>query len=411
MKSHSAESIAGTHPSAPDGWRVDNFERLAVLQRGFDLPSSARTTGDVPIIGSNGIVGWHSEARVHGPGVVTGRSGSIGESTYVEGDYWPLNTSLYVSHFHDNIPRFVHYFIQWFDLSRFASGVSVPTLNRNAVYGTEVKIPSPTEQEKIAAVLWKLQRAIATQHRLIAATRDLKQSAMHRLFTQGLRGESLKETKIGSMPESWRIESFVNVARLERGRFTHRPRNEPRFYGGNTPFVQTGDVVRGQGQITTYTQTLNTDGVAISRVFPTGTILITIAANIGFTGILNFDSACPDSLVGITPRDFMSGQFLAYYLQLQQPEMDRQAPKGTQKNINLQFLEPWPVAVPGLEEQREIAAALTTIDRKLAHHQKKRAALNDLFQTLLHKLMTGEIRVAEIDIDTSEITAPPGATA
>lgn len=285
-------------------------------------------------------------------------------------------------------------------------GVNHPRTSWNGVSSFECfALPEP-EQKKIAAVLWKMQRASATQDRLLAATRDLKQSAMQHLFTHGLRGEPLKDTTIGPIPESWRISNLSDVAHLARGRFTHRPRNEPRFYGGETPFVQTGDVVRSQGLITKYTQSLNSDGVAISRVFPRGTILITIAANIGFSGILDFDSACPDSLVGITPNKTTDASFLVYYLQLQQPEMDRQAPKGTQKNINIQFLKPWPVIVPDLAEQRDIAAALATIDRKLAHHQQKRAALNALFQTTLHQLMTAQIRVADLDIDTSEVTTP-----
>ena len=253
-------------------------------------------------------------------------------------------------------------------------------------------------------MLWKVQRAIATQDRLIAATRDLKASAMQRLFTHGLHNEPLKDTEIGPMPESWRLLPLSEVAKIERGRFTHRPRNEPRFYGGSTPFVQTGDVVKSGGHISRHTQSLNDEGVAISKVFPKGTILITIAANIGFTGILDFDSACPDSLVGITCQDWMDAEFLNYFLQTQQANMDRLAPKGTQKNINIQFLEPWSIKVPKLSEQRAIADTLVIIDRKLAHHRKKRAALNDLFQTLLHKLMTAEIRVNHLDIDTSKVT-------
>ncbi|MGB9428310.1 MAG: restriction endonuclease subunit S [Gammaproteobacteria bacterium] len=284
-------------------------------------------------------------------------------------------------------------------------GVNHPRTSWNGVSSFECLPPPKPEQEKIAAVLWKVQRAIATQDKLIAAIRDLKQSAMQHLFTHGLRGEPLKETEIGPMPESWNIAPLSKIARLERGRFMHRPRNEPRFYGGDMPFVQTGDVVRSQGHITKYTQTLNTEGIAISRVFPKGTILITIAANIGFVGILDFDSACPDSLVAISPSATTDTEFLLYFLQLQQPIMNRLAPKGTQKNINIQFLDPWPIAVPDLNEQRDIAAALAAIDRKLAHHHKKRAALNGLFQTLLHKLMTAEIRVTDLDIDTSELEA------
>ena len=131
--------------------------------------------------------------------------------------------------------------------------------------------------------------------------------------------------------------SLSEAAVLERGRFLHRPRNDARFYCGKVPFIQTGDVVRAAGHIREYSQTLNEQGVAISRVFSAGTILITIAANIGFSGILEMDAACPDSLVAISPSDELNNRFLHYYLQTQQSRMDSEAPKGTQKNINIQF--------------------------------------------------------------------------
>ncbi len=303
--------------------------------------------------------------------------------------------------------KYLEYFLAQVDYTDYQDrAVKGHTLNQEKIDRIEITLPPKPEQEKIAAVLWKVQRAIAVQDRLIASARDLKASAMQRLFTRGLRNEPLKNTEIGPMPESWRLLPLSKVAKIERGRFTHRPRNEPRFYGGSTPFVQTGDVVKSGGHISRHTQSLNDEGVAISKVFPKGTILITIAANIGFTGILDFDSACPDSLVGITCQDWMDAEFLNYFLQTQQADMDRLAPKGTQKNINIQFLEPWSIKVPKLSEQRAIADTLVIIDRKLAHHRKKRAALQDLFQTLLHKLMTAEIRVTHLDIDTREVAQP-----
>ena len=187
-----------------------------------------------------------------------------------------------------------------------------------------------------------------------------------------------------------------SVAKIERGKFSHRPRNEPRFYGGEYPFVQTGDVSNCDGHVRSYTQSLNEDGLAISKMFPAGTILITIAANIGFTGILDFDSACPDSLIGITPNENVHAEFLNYYLITQQPEMDRLAPKGTQKNINIQFLKPWPVPLPSVEEQTEIAEAFSATDRKIRLAIQKRTQLQDLFRALLHELMTANTRVHNV---------------
>jgi len=273
------------------------------------------------------------------------------------------------------------------------------TLNLDDVENLSILVPTnPAEAEVIASVLDLVQQAISTEKRQLEVTIDFKRAAMRELFTRGLRGGTQKETEIGLVPESWGMSTLFEIASIERGRFLHRPRNEPRFYGGAVPFVQTGDVVRSAGRIGEFTQTLNEDGVAISRVFPAGTILITIAANIGYTGVLQFDAACPASLVAITPNQSIDTLFLEYFLQTQQSEMDRQAPKGTQKNINIQFLNPWPVPLPSLAEQHEMVAILDAIDRKIDLHKRRRAILEDLFKALLHKLMTGKIRVADLDV-------------
>ena len=248
---------------------------------------------------------------------------------------------------------------------------------------------------KKPAVKKKAERH-AAQERIIQTTTELKKALMHKLFTEGLRNEPQKQTEIGPVPESWNVVELGDVAKIERGKFSHRPRNEPRFYGGEYPFVQTGDVSNCDGYVRSYTQTLNEDGLAISKMFPAGTILITIAANIGFTGILEFDSACPDSLIGITPNENVHTEFLNYYLITQQPEMDRLAPKGTQKNINIQFLKPWPVPLPPVEEQTEIAGAFSATDRKIRLATQKRNQLQDLFRTLLHELMTAKTRVHNV---------------
>ena len=108
-----------------------------------------------------------------------------------------------------------------------------------------------------------------------------------------------KQTEVGVIPNDWEVKELGEVAFLKRGKFTPRPRNNPIFYGGDIPFVQTGDVTNSNGKIMEYTQTLNEGGLAVSALFKKGTILMTIAANIGYTGILQIDMACPDRLVAI----------------------------------------------------------------------------------------------------------------
>lgn len=262
----------------------------------------------------------------------------------------------------------------------------------------DIKLPAPPlpEQRSIASVLSKIQEAIAAQRETIDRTRELKKALMAKLFTEGLRGEPTKETEIGPIPESWEVMRLEQVTKIERGKFSHRPRNDPDFYGGDIPFIQTGDVTRSGGRICEYSQTLNELGLSVSRIFSAGTILITIAANIGDTGILQFDSAFPDSIIGLTPFVIMDSEFLEYYLRTQKDTFDRLAPRGTQKNINIEFLRPWLVPVPKIEEQKEIATIFNMLSEKEVTSLRKRSNLDDLFKTMLHELMTGNIRTTPL---------------
>jgi type I restriction enzyme S subunit len=125
----------------PERWQVKTFGEIATLQRGKDLPIQKRVAGLYPVVGSNGIIDYHNEYFLEGAGVITGRSGTIGKVTYVEGRYWAHNTALYVKDFHNNFPKFVYYLLQQIDFSSYVAGVSVPTLNRNLIH------PNPDEPE------------------------------------------------------------------------------------------------------------------------------------------------------------------------------------------------------------------------------------------------------------------------
>lgn len=136
------------------------FEDFIELHRGYDLPKKQRKNGQVPVIASTGINGTHNVAKIKGPGVVTGRSGSIGKVQYIKDDFWPLNTTLYVSDFKGNNPKFVAYWLERFDLKRFSSGSAVPTLNRNELANVEICVPNREEQDKIVAILEPFEKKI-----------------------------------------------------------------------------------------------------------------------------------------------------------------------------------------------------------------------------------------------------------
>jgi len=152
-------------------WVTKPLVEVATLQRGHDLPVQNRIDGPYPVFAANGTVGFHSIAKCSGPGVITGRSGTIGKVHFVGGAYWPLNTSLYVTNFHGNNPRWVYYMFQSFGLERFSQGAGVPTLNRNLIHGEPVRVPQLHEQNRIVAILDQAD-ALCTKRRETLAQLD-----------------------------------------------------------------------------------------------------------------------------------------------------------------------------------------------------------------------------------------------
>ena len=165
-------------------WEVKRLGDVAPLQRGFDLPNPLLKSGPYPVVYSNGILNHHVAFQVKGPGVVTGRSGTIGKVTFVEGDFWPHNTSLWVTSFKGNDSKFVFYLYSSLGFERFASGSGVPTLNRNDAHAYQVQIPpTKAEQTAIAQVLSVIDEELAALEQRRDKTRALKQAMMQELLT------------------------------------------------------------------------------------------------------------------------------------------------------------------------------------------------------------------------------------
>lgn len=175
--SHADSSLADSPLGPlPSSWTAGIVSDVLTLQRGFDLPTRSRTAGPVPIMSASGVGGSHSEAKVRGPGVVTGRSGTVGPVFYVSTDYWPLNTTLWVKEFRHSSPLHAWFFLETLDLSRYAGGAAVPTLNRNVVHAEHVAVP-PMELVKdfddIAHPLVETGGILMRQTNELLAIRDL----------------------------------------------------------------------------------------------------------------------------------------------------------------------------------------------------------------------------------------------
>jgi len=171
-----------------ENWEVKKMIDISPLQRGFDLPNKNLQKGIYPVVYSNGILNYHNKLQAKAPGIVTGRSGTIGKVTFVEKDYWPHNTALWVTDFKNNVPKYIYYLYSNIKLERFATGSGVPTLNRNDVHNFEVAIPkSKQEQTRIAAVLSDMDSEIETLEKKLAKCKQLKQGLMQNLLTGNMR--------------------------------------------------------------------------------------------------------------------------------------------------------------------------------------------------------------------------------
>ena len=198
------------------------------------------------------------------------------------------------------------------------------------------------------------------------------------------------------LPKGWTWASMPQLGELNRGKSKHRPRNDPRLLGGPYPFIQTGDIKHSRGLITQHSQTYSEFGLSQSRLWPAGTLCITIAANIAETGILGYPACFPDSVVGFVNNcDESLTKFAAFFFQNKREELEKFAPATAQKNINLKFLSELAIPLPSLAEQRRI---VDEVERSLSIVQQAEAAVEGILkradrlrQSILKEAFSGQL--------------------
>ena len=163
-------------------WRTATLGEVVTLQRGFDLPTTERKLGSYPVIASTGPVGTHNRAIVQAPGVVIGRSGSLGGGQFIKQDFWPLNTTLWVKDFNNNDPRFCYFLLKSLDLGQFNAGSGVPTLNRNHIHPLPVRVPPLSEQRAIAHILGTLDDKIELNQRMNQTAEEMARALFKSWF-------------------------------------------------------------------------------------------------------------------------------------------------------------------------------------------------------------------------------------
>ncbi|MFP9191130.1 restriction endonuclease subunit S [Natrialbaceae archaeon A-CW1-1] len=300
-------------------------------------------------------------------------------------------------------PEFLYYVSCMIDMEAVAQKGAVPSISK--AIAKSLKLPSPplSEQRKIATVLYTVDQAIEKTEETIEQSKKIGRGLRHSLFTEGYyEHETESYGTLGEVPVSWEKTRLYKIADVARGKFTHRPRNDPNFYGGEYPFIQTGEVVDAVGELTDFSQTLNEKGRGVSKEFAPGTIIITIAGNIGDTAVATFPVYFPDSLVGITPDEETDERFLEHFLRYRQDFLNRLSTKTTQKNLNLTLLRPVEVVKPPLDEQKEIADVLSTVDNQIKKEKEYKSHLQRLKHGLMQDLLSGTVRTTDTTIEVPD---------
>ena len=296
-----------------------------------------------------------------------------------------------------------------------ANGVTRYGLSHSAIRSVWLPLPPLSEQAAIVRFLdhadRRIRRYLRAQQQLITLLEEQKQAIIHQAVTRGLdpnvRLKSSGVEWLGDVPAHWEVKRVKQAAQVLRGKFTHRPRNDPSLYDGPYPFIQTGEVARAERAITSYRQTLNERGLAASRLFPAGTLVMTIAANIGDVAVLDFEACFPDSVVGFVPRGDIERDFLYYVFRAMRPELLREAPVNTQGNLNVDRIGSRGIAVAPAHEQRLIArqieASADGLNTATNRANREIELLREYRTRLIADVVTGKLDVRAAAAELPEV--------
>lgn len=301
-------------------------------------------------------------------------------------------------------PHFYVYFLQsaFTQLGIFEGAgnkTTIPNLSRSRLAGLEVPQPKIDEQLAIVAALSRIRKAIKTHAQSVELAQDLKRAAMQTLFTRGLRGEAQKETEIGPVPESWEQLPISELGKIVTGNTP--PTKDPANYTeGEVPFIAPGDIDHGF-RIERTAKFITDQGLEYSRPIIAGTTcFVCIGSTIGKVGYTMYPICVTNQQINsVLPTSRFDPLFTFYLLTFWADHVRKYASRSPVPILSKGAFEQIEViATTNLDEQYEIAAILDAIDRKIDLHRRKRAVLDDLFKTLLYKLMTGEISVADLNL-------------
>ncbi len=337
-------------------WKECKLGDVVNLKRGYDLPTQLRKRGDIPILSSSGITDYHIEPMAKGPGVITGRYGTVGQVFYSTGDYWPLNTTLYVQDFKGNAPKFIYYLLTVFDFEKYSDKSAVPGINRNDVHTETVRIPEIEEQKSIASILSSLDDKIDLLQRQNKTLEALAET----LFRQWFVEEGWETGKLGDV-----IELIYGKALKEEIRS-----------GSGFPVVGSSGIVGYHSEFM-----VEGPGIVIGRKGTLGKV------------IYLFENFFPiDTTYFIKSKVNSKGLFYEYFL-LKTLNFEDMNSDSAVPGLNRDLALSTEIKIAPFDKLKQYNTYCAILFEKLKQNNLQISTLTRLRDTLLPKLMSGEVRV------------------
>ena len=379
-------------------WQDMTLGDFLTLQRGFDLPKKDRIEGPCPVIASTGPVGTHNHAMVSGPGVVIGRSGSLGGGQYIREDFWPLNTTLWVKNFKGNLPLFCYYLIKSIDFTQFNVGSGVPTLNRNHIHPLPIHVPPLPEQKAIAHILGSLDDKIELNRQMNETLEAMARAIFKSWFVDfdpvrakaagrdpGLPKEiadlfpdSFEDSELREIPKGWKVGAIADLANVTSGK---RPQKRSKEKTGEFTIP-----LYGGGGVMAYVST-----PMISEPF----LLTGRVGTLGKAFRITEECWPSDNTLLLFP---LSNSYLEYlYFMLHRIDFDSLNRGSTQPLVTQTDLKNQRVVIPNENILRFYWQQVHPMFERIDKNDKETATLASLRDTLLPKLISGELRVPDAE--------------
>ena len=395
-------------------WESCTLGDILTLQRGMDLPSQNRAKGRYPVVASTGVVGFHTEGPVKGPGVVIGRSGSIGGGQFIDQDFWPLNTTLWVKDFKGNDPRYCYYLLKSIDFKSMNAGSGVPTLNRNHLHPMgAIKAPLKVQKE-IAGVLGNLDDRITLLRETNTTLEAIAQALFKSWFvdfdpvhakmqgrapegmneaTAALLPGSFEESEFGVVPKGWATISFRDSINVIGG---GTPKTSvPEYWGGNIPWFSVVDAPGASDVFVVDTEKHITEAGlngSSTKLLQAGTTIISARGTVGRLALTGGPMAMNQSCYGL--RGKAGDQYFTYFSTTRLVEQLKQRAHGSVfDTITQETFAGVSLCYPSVEVIQAFEQLVEPLLMRIRENLIQANSLSSLRDTLLPRLISGQLQL------------------